>query len=416
MAQLSDDCFAHGRGLLTVEEAGRLLEQGVLPVSEMELVPLRHARGRVLAEDLLAGTPLPRFTNSAVDGYALRFDDLQAAGEEALTITGRVAAGAESVAPLPLGAAARIFTGAPLPSGADTVLMQEDARVLDGKLLVPTGLTRGRNIRVAGEDLQSGAVALRQGRLLDPRAIALAAALGLSSLKVRRRLKIGVFSTGDELGEPGDPLHAGHIYDSNRYMLIALLERYPAEITDLGILPDRQDETERALWDAAPSFDMLITSGGVSTGEEDHLRSAIEAVGRLVFWRLAIKPGRPVALGMIGETPVMGLPGNPAASLVTFLHLARPMVLRLAGATSSPLPRIPALAAFHYAKKPGRQEYLRVTLEEESGAMRAQISPKDGAAFLATLAQADALAEIPGDCTTITPGSPLRVIPLGEVL
>ncbi|MCS6892075.1 MAG: molybdopterin molybdotransferase MoeA, partial [Rhodovarius sp.] len=311
MAQLSDDCFAFGGQLMSVEEAAALILERIAPIAEAEPVPLAQARGRVLAQDLIAPLPLPPFFNSAVDGYAFAHASLLPGRETALPLFGRVAAG-EVAPPLRPGTAMRIFTGAPMPAGADTVMMQEDAR-LDpaGLLLLPPGLPRGANCRPAGEDVPQGAVALPAGTRLGPAEIGLAAALGLTELSCSRRLSVGVFSTGNELAAPGSPLGPAQTYDSNRFTLLALLAGLPVEGSDLGILPDDPAATRAALLAAAARHVLLLTSGGVSTGEEDHVRAAIAGAGSLVFWRLADKPGRPAAMGVVGGTPVVGLPGNP---------------------------------------------------------------------------------------------------------
>jgi molybdopterin molybdotransferase len=290
MAQLSDDCFAFGGKLLDVDAAAGLIADRVPALAGAEPVKLRDAIGRVLAEDLRAPIPLPPFFNSAVDGYAFRHADLAPAGETRLVVAGRLQAGAVAGAVAP-GAAIRIFTGAPMPDGADTVMMQEDAVEEAGCVILPAGLKRGANCRPAGEDLAERALALPAGRRLTPPDIGLAAALGLPALTVRRRLRVGVFSTGDELVEPGQPLGPAQTYDSNRFTLLALLQRLPVEGCDLGILPDDRDATASALRDAAATHDLLLTSGGVSTGEADHVKAALEAGGRLVFWRLSFKPG-----------------------------------------------------------------------------------------------------------------------------
>ena len=416
MAQLSDDCFAFGGPLLSVEAAEALIADRVPPVPGVEQVGLAAALGRVLARDLLAPLPLPPFHNSAVDGYAFRHADLGggADGRTVLRLDGRVAAG-QAAAPLPPGAAARIFTGAPMPPGADTVLMQEDAALEPGGVVVPPGLKPGANARPAGEDVARGALALPAGRRLRAPEIGLAAALGCATLAVAPRIRVGVFSTGDELASPGTPLGPAQTHDSNRFTLLALLARLPVEAVDLGILPDDAAASAAALRDAAGAHDLLLTSGGVSTGEEDHVRAAIEAGGSLVFWRLAVKPGRPAALGVIGGTPVIGLPGNPVAAVVCFLHLARPMVLRLAGATAEPLPRFTAEAGFSYRKKAGRREYVRVRLRSGGAMPVAEKFAREGAGLLTSLTESDAFAELPEDVLAVAPGDAVRVLPFAAV-
>ncbi len=318
--------------------------------------------------------------------------------------------------PVGQGEAVRVFTGAPMPYGTDTCVMQEDVRHTGRSILVPDGLKRGANARPAGEDVAKGSVALTAGRLLGPAEIGLAAALGQRTLAVRRRPRIGVFSTGDELMEPGSPLGPARTYDSNRFTLLALLAGLPCEAVDLGILPDDREHTAQALAAAAGHHDLLLTSGGVSTGEEDHVRAAIETQGRLVFWRLAVKPGRPAAMGVVAGTPVVGLPGNPVAAVVCFLHLARPLLMRLAGAADRPLPRMGAVADFAYRKKAGRREYVRVTLATQDGQTTARKFPREGAGLLSSLTESDGFAELPEAVTEVAPGDRLTVLPFAGIL
>jgi molybdopterin molybdotransferase len=282
-------------------------------------------------------------------------------------------------------------------------------------VVLPPGLKRGANCRPEGVDVARGALALAAGRRLGPAEIGLAAALGCTRLVVRPRVRVGVFSTGDELAEPGRPLGTAQTYDSNRFTLMALLAGLPADIADLGILPDDRAATARALAAAAASHDLLLTSGGVSTGEADHVKAAIEAGGRLVFWRLAIKPGRPAAMGVVDGTPVVGLPGNPVAAVVTFLHLARPLLLRLAGAAAEALPRFAATADFAYRKKAGRREYVRVSLDFGADLPVARKYPREGAGLLTSLTQSDAFAELAEEVTQVAPGDRVRVLPFRAV-
>ena len=414
MAQLSDDCFAFGGPLLSVEAAAALITERVTPLPGSESVALADARGRVLAAPLHAPLPLPPFFNSAVDGYAFRHAELAGEGETRLIVTGRLQAGAIAP-PLTPGTAMRIFTGAAMPEGADTVIMQEDAREEGSAILLPSGLKCGANCRPAGEDLAEGAVALPAGRRLGPAEIGLAAALGQPRLSVRRRVRVGVFSTGDELAQPGPRLGPAQTYDSNRFTLMALLAALPAKVSDLDILPDDPDATMTALTTSSRRHDLLLTSGGVSTGEADHVRAAIERSGSLVFWRLAIKPGRPAAMGLVHGTPVIGLPGNPVATVVTFLHLVRPLLLRLAGAAPERLLRIPATSGFHYRKKEGRREYVRVMLRETGAGLMAEKFPREGAGLLTSLTQSDGFAELGEEVTQVAPGEVIRVLPFAAI-
>ncbi len=412
MAQLTDDCFALSGPLVPVAEAERMIRERVAPVAEIETVPLGAAAGRVIAQDVVAPIDLPPFDNSAVDGYAVRHADLDPEGETRLAIGERVTAGRSAAHALKTGEAIRIFTGAPMPAGADTVFMQEDCRIDNGAVVLPAGLAAGANRRLAGEDLRSGSVMLPAGRRLTAQHVALAAAVGLTELPVRRRVRVAVFSTGDEIVEPGAPRPKAALFDANRYLLAGLIGRLGAEATDLGILPDDKDALARALAAAAGSHDLVLTSGGVSTGEADHVRAAVEAIGRLVFWRVGIKPGRPVAMGVLpgpdgrSGAAFVGLPGNPVAVFVTFARVVRPLLLRLAGAEAAPLLPLPVRAAFAYKKRKGRREYVRVALRRAAdGGIDAFKHAQDGAGVLTSLTETDGLIELPEDTTTVEPGA-----------
>jgi molybdopterin molybdotransferase len=412
MAQLTDDCFAFSGPLLPIGEVERIIRERVLPVAETEAVPLAAARGRVVAGDIVAPIDLPPFDNSAVDGYAVRHRDLASEGETRLAVGERVTAGRSAARALGTGEAVRIFTGAPMPEGADTVFMQEDVRLEGNTLIAPAGLRPGANARLAGEDVRAGSVALSAGRRLDVQHVALAAAMGLTALAVRRRVRVAVFSTGDEIVEPGTPRPGAALFDANRYLLAGLIERLGGAPTDLGILPDEPQALARAIAAAAHGHDLVLTSGGVSTGEADHVRSAVESVGRLVFWRVAIKPGRPVAMGVIpGSSPAagaafVGLPGNPAAVYVTFARVVRPLILRLAGAEAVPLIPLQVRAAFGYRKKTGRREYVRVRLVRGTdGAVEAVKHAQEGAGVITSLTETDGLVELPEEVTAVEPGT-----------
>ena len=406
MAQLSDDCFAFGGPMMSVDEAVAIIAARVTAVQDIETVDLRQADGRVLATSVAAPLPLPPFTNSAVDGYAVRSGDLSGDTEQTFPVTGRVQAGASAQEPAKPGHAMRIFTGAPMPEGADTVFMQEDVRLDEaGRVVLPPGLKAGANVRPAGEDIVTGTQALPAGQRLRPQDVALAAAFGLTEIEVRRRIRVAVFSTGNELVSPGAPRAAAQLFDSNRFMLMAMLARLGCEVSDLGILRDDRLSLATALKQVAGAHDLILTTGGVSTGEEDHVKAGVESVGTLVLWRMAIKPGRPVAMGIIGGTPFIGLPGNPVASFVTFAHVVRPTVLALAGALQqNPVP-VPVRAAFAYKKKIARREYVRVTLRKGAdGALEAAKFPREGAGLLSSLVETDGLVELGEDITRVEPG------------
>ena len=403
MAQLSDDCFAFGGPMMSVDEAVGLIAARVTRVEEVETVALADADGRILAHDIVA--PLPPFTNSAVDGYAVAGRDLPKAEAEAFPVLGRVAAGASPKDAVKARHAVRIFTGAPMPAGADTVFMQEDVRLEGGKVVLPAGLKPGANVRPAGEDIPLGHAALKAGQRLRPQDVALVAAFGLTRIDVRRRIRVAVFSTGNELVSPGEVRAGPQLFDSNRFMLTAMLRRLGCKVSDLGIFSDEPHTLARALEQVAGQHDLLLTSGGVSTGEEDHVKSAVESAGKLVLWRMAIKPGRPVAMGVIGGTPFVGLPGNPVASFVTFVHVVRPTILALSGARQEKLTPIPVRAAFSYKKKISRREYVRVSLRVSAdGVLEAMKFPREGAGLLSSLTDTDGLAELGEGVTQVSPG------------
>ncbi len=406
MAQLSDDCFAFGGPMMSVDEAVAIIAARVAAVPEVVSVSLNQADGRILARDLQAPLPLPPFTNSAVDGYAVRGGDLPQGQERAFQIVGRIQAGASAGEAVQPGHAVRIFTGAPMPDGTDTVFMQEDVRIDDsGRVVLPAGLKPGANVRPAGEDIPIGTAALKAGCRLRPQDVALAAAFGLTHVDVTRRLRVAVFSTGNELVSPGGPRAASQLFDSNRFMLTAMLARLGCEVSDLGIIRDDRAAMADGLKKVAGSHDLILTTGGVSTGDEDHVKASVESAGTLVLWRMAIKPGRPVAMGIIGGTPLIGLPGNPVASFVTFVHVVRPTVLALTGATQQPLLPMSVRSAFAYKKKIGRREYVRVTLRKgDGGVLEANKFPREGAGLLSSLVDTDGLVELGEEITQVEPG------------
>ena len=416
MAQLSDDCFAFGGTLLTVAAALAEIEARVRPVVETETAPLPAAAGRILARDLIATMNLPPHANSAVDGYAVAHADLMPDRETVLPVTGRAAAGHPLDRTVRRGEAIRIFTGAPMPDGADTVMMQEDCVVEDGWVRLTPGIRKGANRRHAGEDIAEGEIALSAGQRLRAPDLGLAAALGQRELCVFRPLRVALLSTGDEVRDPGAPLLPGAIYDANRFMLAGLLAGLGCAVSDLGIRPDHEAVLVDTLAAACAQHDLIVTSGGVSTGEEDHVKSAVERLGSLHFWRLAIKPGRPVALGQVGGVPLIGLPGNPVAAVVTFVVLARPLIAKLAGATACDPRLFPVRAGFDYRKKPGRREYVRARLERDGDAVVAVKYARDGAGILSSIVRSDGLVILDEAASELAVGSMVDFLPFSEVI
>ena len=393
--------------LIPLDDALASLLAQIEPLAGTETLATADARGRVLAGDLVSPVDVPPADNSAMDGYALRAADLAAL----LPVTQRIPAGTVP-APLPAGEAARIFTGAQVPPGADTVVMQEHTELVDGQVRVTQPVNAGANVRLRGEDVRAGAVVLPAGTRLDAIALGLAATAGAAQLTVTRRPRVAVFSTGDELVMPGEPLPPGAIYNSNRFTLRALLEGLGCEVVDLGLVPDKLDATRAALREAASRADVILTSGGVSVGEEDHLRPAVQAEGRLDLWALAIKPGKPFAYGRVGDAHFIGLPGNPVSSLVTFLVLVRPFLLKLQGATRlAPRGyRIPA--GFDWPKPDKRREFLRVRLDEDSGLA---LFGNQSSGVLTSAFWADGLLDNPAG-QAFAAGDAVRFIPFAELL
>lgn len=395
--------------LLPVEEAlGRLLALAeATPIDAREIVSLAAADGRVLATDLVAGLDLPPWPNSAMDGYALRLADWQG---EPLPVSQRILAG-QAPEPLQPGTCARIFTGAPLPAGADTVEMQENAEILaDGRVRFLEPIKVGQNVRPQGQETRAGEVVLPAGTRLGPVELGLAASLGCAVLVVRRRPRVAVVSTGDELVEPGQPLGPGQIYNSNRSLLCAWLQRLGCEVRDAGILPDDAQRTREALA-ALGDADLILSTGGVSVGEADHLGQVLREEGELALWKLAIKPGKPLTCGHFRGVPVLGLPGNPASTLVTFALLARPYLLRRLGVQRVAPLSVEVAAGFAWSKPGKRREYLRARLENG----RAVLYPNQSSGVLRSAAWADGLVEVLEE-RSYAEGDVLRFIPLSEVL
>jgi len=421
-----NDCFASAEGRLTLADAVDRFISGLSCVVQDEDVSISEALGRVLAEDLVSTIQIPPRNNSAVDGYLVHFDDLSEEGETSLPIAARIAAGHPMEGLARRGNAYQIFTGAQVPDGhgkgePDTIFMLEDVRTQDDQVILPVGQKRGANLRLAGEDVKVGDTVLKAGQILRPQDIGMAASVGCATLTVRKKLRVAVFSTGDEIRNPGEELAPGAIYDINRYTAPALLKRLGCEVTDLGIYPDRLDDIQAGLAEVAGAHDLILTSGGVSKGEEDHVRTAVENLGALHTWNLLIKPGRPIALGHIQsegrQVPFIGLPGNPVAVMVTFLKVARPIILLLSGAPgmSDHLYQVPA--GFDFAKKTGRREWLRCHLEKDGeGRLRAIKYPEDGSGILSSMVASDGLVELAEDSEGVAQGQLVDFLPFSEVM
>ncbi|PRZ49987.1 gephyrin-like molybdotransferase Glp [Tritonibacter scottomollicae] len=405
---LSNDCFALPQGVdwTPVDDALALLRDRLGPVTGAERVALAEALGRVLAEDAVALRSNPPQPNTAVDGYGFAGERDEGAHMLPL-IAGRAAAGGPFDGVVPEGQAIRILTGAALPEGVDTVILEEDVRT-DGEQIAFNGpLKRGANTRKAGEDVTAGDVILPMGRVVTPADLALASATGLSQLLVRKPLCVAVVSTGDELVEPGQQAGLGQIYDANRPMLLALMRQFGFEAVDMGRIADDREALRSALDDAALRADVILTSGGASAGDEDHVSALLRDAGAMQEWRIALKPGRPLALGMWDGTPVFGLPGNPVAALVCTLVFARPAMGLMAGAGWAAPQGFDVPAGFAKRKKPGRREYLRARMRDG----QAEVFKSEGSGRISGLSWAEGLVELPDGAAEIAPGDPVRFIP-----
>ncbi len=401
---------------LSVDAALANLLTAAVPISDHEACPAEVALGRVLATPLVAEVTVPPLDNAAMDGYALRVADWSADAwlTAWLPISQRIPAGTLGGELAP-GTAARIFTGAPVPPGADCVVMQEDCEARDGKVRLTTAPRAGSHIRRAGEDIHAGQTVLEAGTRLGPAQLGVAASVGATELGVVRRLKAAVFFTGDEIVLPGQPLAPGRIYNSNRATLIALLARMGIEIIDLGQVPDRLDATIATLEHAAQVADVVITSGGVSVGEEDHIKAAVEKLGRIEMWKVAMKPGKPLVYGRVGKADFLGLPGNPVSAFVVFCLFVHPFLLRRMGADAPPAAAFSVSAGFDWpgiGKAAGkRREFLRARLEDGW----AMLYPNQSSGVLTSLAWADGLIDIEAGAS-VENGDTVRFIPLSELL
>lgn len=399
-------------GLMPVEVALERLLQTVEVTTATETLPLAGSLGRVLAQDVVSSVAVPPADNSAMDGYCMRFQDYQA--DRRYTVSQRIPAGAAPEELLP-GTVARIFTGAELPCNADTVIMQEDVTTTEAGVCINETPKPGQNVRPAGQDIEQGQVVLAAGARLRAQELGLLASIGVAEVCVYKALRVAILSTGDELVEPGNPLHKGQIYNSNRYTLLGLLQGLGLEILDLGVIPDDVAQTEAALIRAASEADVVISSGGVSVGEEDHIKSVLEKLGQLEFWRLAIKPGKPFTYGTIMQTPFLGLPGNPAAVFVTFALLCRPWLLKKQGAMQWLPDEIRVPAAFSVGKPAGRQNYLRARLISSGGRQVVEMYPNQSSGILFSASWGNGFAIIPPG-EVVAEGELVRFLPYDFIL
>ena len=411
-------CDEIAQPLISTTQALTQLTESANVVTQTQLVLLDDALDRVLATDVSAKINVPGFDNSAMDGYAIHAQEHQFGLDGALVfeLTQRIPAGTVGDALAP-GCAARIFTGAPIPRGANTVVMQEDCELIENgaKVKVCRPLAYLENIRPAGNDIKSGEVVLKAGLKLKAQSIALVASLGINILEVFTKIKVGVFFTGDELIEPGESLEPGQIFNSNHYALVAMLKQLDCNIVNLGVVEDTLDATCEALERLSTQCDLIITSGGVSVGEEDHVKPAVEKLGEINLWRIKMKPGKPLAFGRVGKSAFIGLPGNPVSAMVTFLLFARPFIKKMQGVSNYLNPTMKVEANFDWCRSKPRREFVRVRLDHTSTPAKANQYPKQGSDVLSSMTWADGLAEIPEN-TTFKQGELLDYYALSEMM
>jgi molybdopterin molybdotransferase len=397
---------------LHVEKARAAIRACLAPIAVSELVPLRTALGRVLAEDIVPSIDVPGHDNSAMDGYAVRSADLKSDAECVLEEIGTALAGRVYQGSVGAGQCVRVMTGAVLPAGADTVVVQEIVRIDGKRIAIPPGQRPKQNVRYAGEDLKAGVAVLSSGTLVGPAELGVISSLGIARISVRRRLRVVFFSTGDELSSVGTPLAQGQVYDSNRYTLRGMLSRLGVELLDFGIVRDDPAELEHALRSASLSADAIVTSGGVSVGEADFVRRLMGELGEVLFWKIAMRPGRPMAFGRIGNAFLFGLPGNPVAVMVTFYQFVREALLVLAGRSGDLAPasfRVPSAAALR--KIPGRTEYQRGILFRENGEWKVRATGQQGSGVLRSMAEANCFIVLEHERGAIAAGDPVSVQP-----
>ncbi|USG62378.1 molybdopterin molybdotransferase MoeA [Sneathiella marina] len=417
MPRLANDCFANSDDMISAQEALGRIHNAVDQSVGIENCLLANCANRVLAETIYAPRNVPPADNSAVDGYAFAYSDYEKKPHQFRTVVGRSAAGAPYQGEVSETDTVKILTGAVMPKSLDSVAMIEDVQIENDKVRLPIGLKPGANCRKAGEDITKGNLLLEKGTLLRPQEVGYLASIGLSEISVFRPVTVALFSTGDELINPGSLEFEGSIFDSNRMILAAILRGFGCQVTDLGILKDELEIVRSALLKASETHDLVITSGGVSMGDEDHVKNALLKAGQLNFWRIAIKPGRPLALGHIGDAAFVGLPGNPIAAMVCCLKFVRPLVAALSGVTLAPALSFQAHAAFSIQKKPGRTEWLRARYTAGSqGIGEIEKFHTDGSGVLSSVIWANGLIELGDEVTKIDQGDLVTFLPFSELM
>lgn len=414
---VTDACAPPESALLSVDEVQRRIRRLARCIAETERVTVRAALGRVLAETVISPIDVPPASNSAMDGYAVLSADLPQSGSRSLRVAGKVLAGAPCSDKVMPGQAIRIMTGAVMPPGADTVIMQEQAQREGDHIRIQSGHCPGEYVRQAGEDIARGASVLTPGKRLMPAELGLLASVGISEVIVTRRLRAAFFSTGDELRSPGDTLDAGQIYDSNRDLLYGMLQRMDVDSVDLGIVPDDRDAIRNTLTQAALQADVVVTSGGVSVGEADYVKQILDELGRIDLWRIAMKPGKPLAAGTLGEAIFFGLPGNPVSTMVTFYQFVKPAMLQMMGQLEPQAASLRVRCTSRLTKVPGRLEYQRgVLTQDPHGLLSVSTTGLQESHILTSMSRSNCFIILPAECAGVEPGENVEVQPFAGLI
>ena len=417
MTQLSNDCFKNNKKRISLEKAVSILEKRIKCIKKSQKIKLDQGLGRIVSKDIFSKLNVPSFNNTAVDGYAFKYSDINKKKKTSLTLNGRITAGQDFHKKIKKGEIVRIFTGAKIPEDLDTIIMQEDCDVHDNKIILKSGIFKGANIRKKGEDIKNGKKIISKGTKLKAQDLALIASVGINQIDVFEKLKVGIFTTGNELHEPGTKISKSGIYDSNRYCLKNLLNTINCLVIDHGIKKDNEKLIKNTLKKISKDCDLIITTGGMSVGEEDFVRKVVEENGSLNFWNIAIKPGRPVALGSVFKKPFIGLPGNPVSVMITFLKIALPTINKLSGFIISKEKEFLVTADFNFKKKKGRKEFLRVKiLKSLNGQIKIKNYPNTGSGVFTSIVETDGLIELPENLTYLKKGTKIRFVPYTEIL
>ncbi len=410
--EISESCQDNSDSAISMDQALQRISDGIKPITEYRKIPLKESLNRIVAEPVISPINVPAYRNSAMDGYAVRGSDLPANGEATLPVVGKVMAGQPFQSTLQPGQSVRIMTGAKMPDEADTVVIQEHVQRNGDQITIDERHRPGQNVRQAGEDIPSGSTVLDPGTLIGPAELGLLASLGIAEVSVQRRPRVACFSSGDEIRSLGEPLEEGQLYDSNRYTLFGMLTQLGAEVIDLGVIPDQQEAINHTLETAAREADLILTSGGVSVGDADYIALAFEQLGQISFSKVAIKPGRPLTFGQIGNASFFGLPGNPVAVMITFMQFVRPALKKMQGASDIRPNSFPAVCQTTLRKNPGRTEFQRGLIKQNSqGELEVCSTGRQGSGVLSSMSRGNCFILLPEEQGNVEPGDQVQVQP-----